>query len=439
MNHNPLKKLIIKQKQGQTIGIYSACSANPYVIEAVLKRGKQDDSCVLIESTANQCDQNGGYTGMTPLDFKNFVLSIAHNIQFNTQKLFLGGDHLGPLTWTHLTEKEAMQNAAILIQHYINAGFTKIHIDTSMRLKDDDPAICLSNQTIARRGAYLANVAEKAYQQLLLKEPSAIAPVYIIGSEVPIPGGATSGSTEIQVTKVKDFKETVETFKECFMSEGLEEAWDRVIGVVVQPGIEENDNGCIPYNRKQATTLTQAIGAYPNLIFEGHSTDYQTKYALRQLVEDGIAILKVGPALTFAMREALFALANIENELFYQEDIQPSNFKEVLEKEMLKNNNYWHKHYHGNELQLRIKRKFSFSDRCRYYMPMSSIEQTIETLIKNLKRTGIPLCLLSQYMPIQYTKVKEGMINNDPEALIIDRIMNTIDDYLYATKQQELI
>jgi len=207
----------------------------------------------------------------------------------------------------------------------------------------------------------------------------------------------------------------------------------------VQPGIEENDNGCIPYNRKQATTLTQAIGAYPNLIFEGHSTDYQTKYALRQLVEDGIAILKVGPALTFAMREALFALANIENELFYQEDIQPSNFKEVLEKEMLKNNNYWHKHYHGNELQLRIKRKFSFSDRCRYYMPMSSIEQTIETLIKNLKRTGIPLCLLSQYMPIQYTKVKEGMINNDPEALIIDRIMNTIDDYLYATKQQELI
>jgi len=439
MNHNPLKKLIIKQKQGQTIGIYSACSANPYVIEAVLKRGKQDDSCVLIESTANQCDQNGGYTGMTPLDFKNFVLSIAHNIQFNTQKLFLGGDHLGPLTWTHLTEKEAMQNAAILIQHYINAGFTKIHIDTSMRLKDDDPAICLSNQAIARRGAYLANVAEKAYQQLLLKEPSAIAPVYIIGSEVPIPGGATSGSTEIQVTKVKDFKETVETFKECFMSEGLQEAWDRVIGVVVQPGIEENDNGCIPYNRKQATTLTQAIGAYPNLIFEGHSTDYQTKYALRQLVEDGIAILKVGPALTFAMREALFALANIENELFYQEDIQPSNFKEVLEKEMLKNNNYWHKHYHGNELQLRIKRKFSFSDRCRYYMPMSSIEQTIETLIKNLKRIGIPLCLLSQYMPIQYTKVKEGMINNDPEALIIDRIMNTIDDYLYATKQQELI
>ena len=80
MNNNPLKKLVTLQKEGKAVGIYSACSANKYVIEATLKRGKQDNSCVLIESTANQCDQNGGYTGMTPLDFKNFVLEIADKV-----------------------------------------------------------------------------------------------------------------------------------------------------------------------------------------------------------------------------------------------------------------------------------------------------------------------------------------------------------------------
>ena len=61
MRENPLKKIVELQKQGKNVGIYSACSANQYVIEAVMKRGLSDGSCVLIESTANQCDQNGGY------------------------------------------------------------------------------------------------------------------------------------------------------------------------------------------------------------------------------------------------------------------------------------------------------------------------------------------------------------------------------------------
>ena len=42
-------------------------------------------------------------------------------------------------------------------------------------------------------------------------------------------------------------------------------------------------------------------------------------------------------------------------------------------------------------------------------------------------------------MPIQYTKVREGLLENNPEALIIDRIINTIDEYLYATNQKELL
>lgn len=441
MRQNPLKKIVELQKQGKNVGIYSVCSANGYVIEAALKRGMSDGSCVLIESTANQCDQNGGYTGMKPADFKKFVLDIAEKNGFDKDRIFLGGDHLGPLTFAYKDESEAMADAEELIRHYVGAGFTKIHIDTSMKLNSDDPNARLSDEIIAGRGARLAQVAEETYRKLLQSDPDAIPPVYIIGSEVPIPGGAVGGEDNgVQVTKVEDFRNTVQTFEKAFQAAGLDdEVWNRVIGVVVQPGVEEKDSGCTEYDRDKAKELTESIKDFPTLIFEGHSTDYQTKIKLRELIEDGVGILKVGPGLTFAMREAMFALENIERELLYGTDTEPSRFAETLDAAMLKDDKHWKKHYQGTELEIRLKRKYSFSDRCRYYMPVPDVEKASERLISNLRTTGVPLNLLSQFMPIQYTKVREGLLENDPVALIEDRITNTIDEYLYATHQKELM
>ena len=441
MRQNPLKKIVELQKQGKNVGIYSVCSANGYVIEAALKRGMSDGSCVLIESTANQCDQNGGYTGMKPADFKRFVLDIAEKNGFDKDRIFLGGDHLGPLTFAYKDESEAMADAEELIRHYVGAGFTKIHIDTSMKLNSDDPNARLSDEIIAGRGARLAQVAEETYRKLLQSDPDSIPPVYIIGSEVPIPGGAVGGEDNgVQVTKVEDFRNTVQTFEKAFQAAGLDdEVWNRVIGVVVQPGVEEKDSGCTEYDRDKAKELTESIKDFPTLIFEGHSTDYQTKIKLRELIEDGVGILKVGPGLTFAMREAMFALENIERELLYGTDTEPSRFAETLDAAMLKDDKHWKKHYQGTELEIRLKRKYSFSDRCRYYMPVPDVEKASERLISNVRTTGVPLNLLSQFMPIQYTKVREGLLENDPVALIEDRITNTIDEYLYATHQKELM
>ncbi|MEG0822991.1 MAG: class II D-tagatose-bisphosphate aldolase, non-catalytic subunit [Erysipelotrichaceae bacterium] len=436
---NPLKELVTKQKANKHVGIYSACSANEYVIKAVLKRGKSDNSCVLIEATANQCDQNGGYTGMKPIDFKNFVFKIAKEVGFDTNKLFLGGDHLGPLTWSKLNEKEAMINSKELIRAYVLAGFTKIHIDTSMRVGDDDTEISLSTSIIAKRGAILAKVAEDAYQELLKKDKNAIRPVYIVGSEVPIPGGAQEAEDKVQVTSVADLKATIDTFKEAFEALGLNSTWDDVIGIVVQPGVEYGDAEIIEYDAKAAKALTSALKEYPNLIFEGHSTDYQTKDELKAMVKDGIAILKVGPALTFAMREGLFNLCHIEEALYYGTDVPTSHFIDVLEESMLAKPNNWNKHYHGDDNKLRIARKYSFSDRARYYMPDPSVGSSIELLMKNLRSAPIPLTLLSQYMPIAYTKVREKQLTLDPEELLIDRIINCIDEYLYASNQSNLL
>lgn len=438
MPENSLKHIVEYQKAGNPVGIYSACSSNSFVIEAVLEEARDHNEVCLIESTANQVDQNGGYSGMTPADFKEFVLAKAKEIGCDPAKIYLGGDHLGPLTVAHLPEAEAMAYARTLVHDYVKAGFTKIHIDTSMKVADDDPNERLSDETIARRGAELARVCEDAYQELLKEDPNAVRPVYIVGSEVPIPGGATGDNSGMQVTRVEDFKNTVATFEKAFKDQGLEETWKDVIAVVVQPGVEEKDAGCTEYDRAKAAELMASIKEFPNIVFEGHSTDYQTKYKLRELVEDGVGVLKVGPGLTYGAREALFALAYIEENMFHGREEETSHFIDVLEKAMLETPKNWAKHYHGNENELWFKRKFSFSDRSRYYMPNPEVKAAMDKMFTNLRKEGINLAALSQFMPMQYTKVREGVLQNDPAELVKDRVKNTIDEYRFATHQNEL-
>jgi len=433
MKH-PLKSIVEAQKNGIPKGIYSACTANELVLEAVMERAKKDEEYVLIEATANQVNQYGGYTGMKPADFAKFVYNIAKKTEFPEEKIILGGDHLGPLTWKNQPAEKAMEEAKELIRQFVMAGFTKIHIDTSMHLADDDANARLDTEIIAERGAILADVAEKAYAQLKADNPNAVHPVYVVGSEVPIPGGSQEEEEGLQVTSVADFHETVEVFRKAYEKYNLEKAWENVIAVVVQPGVEFGDDMVHEYNRKAAADLANAIKKYPNLVFEGHSTDYQTPQALKEMVEDGIAILKVGPAFTFALREGLFALNLIENELFHgNSNVQLSGFMEVLEKAMLDNPENWKKHYHGDENKLRLSRKYSYSDRCRYYLPVKEVEDAIKVMFKNLNSVEIPLVLISQYMPIQYIKIRNGLLKNDPVSLVKDRVTNFIDDYIYAT------
>ena len=172
-----------------------------------------------------------------------------------------------------------MEEAEELIRQYVMAGFTKIHIDTSMKVASDDPEERLSDEIIARRGAVLAKTAEDAYKKLKKERPDAPHPVYIVGSEVPIPGGSQDEvDTGVQVTKVSDFQATVKAFQKAYEDQGLKDAWEYVIAVVVQPGVEEKDSGCTEYVREKAVNLMNAIKDYPDLIYEGHSTDYQTKF-----------------------------------------------------------------------------------------------------------------------------------------------------------------
>jgi D-tagatose-1,6-bisphosphate aldolase subunit GatZ/KbaZ len=429
---NALIEMVQQQKNGQPVGIYSACSANDWILQAVLQRAKANGQPALIEATANQVNQYGGYTGQKPRDFFESVQALAIRLDFPLDQLILGGDHLGPLTWAHLPEDQAMAEAEVLVRDYVLAGFTKIHLDTSMRLGDDDPAQPLSDTIIAQRGARLCSIAEAALAERRLNDPEAPAPVYIIGSEVPIPGGAQEAESGVHVTRPEDCRRTIAAFEQAFADLELDDAWSRVIGLVVQPGVEFSDSDVFAYERKKASDLARVLNDWPQGVFEGHSTDYQTRQALRDMVEDGIAILKVGPALTFALREVLFAMEEMEVEIYSGRSWPCSNFRAVLEQCMLENPQNWQKHYHGSAWQQRYARKYSYSDRARYYLPDHTVDQSIRILIDNLNRQPIPLTLLHQYLPLQYDAVRSGKMALNAESLILDHIGNTIDDYLYA-------
>lgn len=429
---NIFKEIIKNQKQGIPSGIVSICSANELVLEAAMENASENNTYVLIEATANQVNQFGGYTGMKPCDFRDFVYCLADKNKFDKSKIILGGDHLGPLTWVKENEAEAMAKAEVLIRDFVLAGFTKIHIDTSMKVASDPVNEKLSDETIARRGARLCKVAEEAYQQLQKENIDAKKPVYVIGSEVPIPGGAQEEEETVSVTKPDDFKTTVDVFKSEFEKLGLHEAWHNVVAVVVQPGVEFGDASVVEYDREKASDLISTLKDYENIVFEGHSTDYQTPEKLRQMVEDGVGILKVGPALTFALREALFSLSQIESEIVPAS--KRSYFIETLDEAMRENPENWIKHYHGSETEIKAKLKYSYSDRARYYLVVPDVKEAFNKLIYNLSRYEIGNNILSQYMPIQYNKVREGTLKKTPEALIKDRVKQCLSTYNYATE-----
>ena len=429
---NPLLAMVEKRNAGIKIGIPSYCTANDLAIEAILEQAKRFDEHVLIEGTANQINQFGGYTGMTPENFRDYVYEIADKVNFEREKIILGADHFGPLVWSDLPADEAMKNSKELVRLAVLAGFTKIHLDTSMKLGGDSLTERLSDDVIAERGATLLEECEKAYQELLKVNPNAMRPVYIIGSEVPIPGGTQEEDAGLQVTSVKDFETTIATYKQKFEAHGISERWQDVIAIVVQPGVEFGDKDIHQYDRYAARDLCNALKSHSNLVFEGHSTDYQPAEKLREMVEDGVGILKVGPALTFALREGLFALSMIERELIPEG--KRANFIDVLERVMLENPKNWQKHYHGSDEDKHIARKYSYSDRCRYYFSLPEIKSTIQKLFTNIDSIEVPAGMLRQFMPRQSKLVRDGKLSMKAAALVKYSVVECAEDYNYAVK-----
>jgi D-tagatose-1,6-bisphosphate aldolase subunit GatZ/KbaZ len=411
--------LLKENRAGKRRGIYSVCSPNRLVLEAAFAQAKQDESPLLIEATCNQVNQDGGYTGQTPAQFRDYVHTVAQESNFPTERLILGGDHLGPNPWRAQSAEAAMEKACAMVAAHAAAGFNKIHLDASMRCSDD-PRI-LANEEIAERAARLCEIAEASAPAASHK------PVYVIGTEVPTPGGAQE-EMEIEVTSTASLKETLDVHHRAFSRRNP--AWERIVGVVVQPGVEFGNETVADYVPAKAAELIQAILQQKGIVFEAHSTDYQTAESLRQLVSGHFGILKVGPELTFMLREGIFGLARIEEEWISGE--RRSEIRAIIERVMVENPENWKGYYHGDERQVRFARAYSLSDRIRYYWPNAEISKALARLLHNLHESPAPLPLVAQYLPRQAEAIRGGEIHNNPIAIIHHKVRESLARYAGA-------
>ena len=412
-----IEDLPLLHRQGKKIGVTSVCSAHPLVLKAALRHGRDTGITVLIEATCNQVNHLGGYTGMTPSDFAAMVETLAAAERCPGELIVLGGDHLGPNPWKDRNADEAIEQAEAMVDAYVRAGFRKIHLDASMGCKGEPMA--LDDHTVAERAARLAGVAERA-----AAESGGGNPIYIVGTEVPPPGGADHALDAITPTSPAAARQTHAVHAKAFQAAGLEDAFSRVIGLVVQPGVEFGNQNVIFYNRTKAKELTATLSELPSVIFEAHSTDYQGESPLRELVEDGFAILKVGPELTFKLREALYALDLIASDLVPgYGDRTLYHAMEGLMRSAPKN---WESHYHGNDAEKRVLRHYSYSDRIRYYWATPQAREACDLLFMALKGRIVPVTLFLQHLPSATAWAERAC---DGEEIAIDHIRQSIEAY----------
>ena len=385
---NRVAAVIAAHKRHGRGGIVSVCSAHPAVIRAAEELAREYGATLLLESTSNQVDQFGGYTGLTPAQF---IAQVKALLPADANPVF-GGDHLGPNRWQHLPSDEAMKNSEELIRHYVQAGYEKIHLDCSMSCAGD--LVPLPDATVAERAARLCCIAEDTRAAM----PGAVPLVYIIGTEVPVPGGAKEALDGVTPTTPDAARTTYAVHKDTFAAHGLgDDVWARVVALVVQPGVEFDHHGVEDYRPERATALSAVAHDFPHAVFEAHSTDYQTPQAFKDLVRDHFAILKVGPALTFAYREALFGLSQIAIELGLETDTDLIGEADTVMREAPAD---WQKYYHGDRREQRLLRAYSLSDRIRYYWTKPRLAKSVQELLDVLGTREIPLGVAHQYLPL---------------------------------------
>ena len=424
-----LQDVLLRNRQSGQGGVYAVCSAHPDVIAASIQQAIADDSVLHVESTSSQVNQFGGYTGLTPKSFSEWIHGAAQRAGLPAARVLLGGDHLGPFPWRTETAHSALEKASQLVRDCVLSGYQKIHLDASMPCADDGTTV-LAEQTVAERAAILCRTAENAYREL---PPGSPRIVYVIGTEVPAPGGESDGAHAPEITTPEHVRGTLEIFQRAFAKQGLSTAWDRVVALVVQPGVEFGSDLVFNYDRAKTRSLSETLSAHPGIIYEAHSTDYQNPKSLAQLVQDRFAILKVGPWLTFAYREAVLALTAIERELLNaRSGICLSQVRETLESAMFSNPGYWRSYYHGDEIEIRRQLIYSYSDRCRYYWTDPAVQKEIAQLLHNLAAQPIPSTLISQFLPLEYDAMRQGTLDATPENIVREHIRRVLRIYSRA-------
>ena len=146
------------------------------------------------------------------------------------------------------------------------------------------------------------------------------------------------------------------------------------------------------------------------------------------LVRDHFAILKVGPGATFALRETLWALADLARDYLGDAAVP---LKRVVLDTMRENPRYWQSYY-TDASRRQFDLQYSLSDRIRYYWADEAVQRACAHLLAQLASGPLPLSLLSQYLPRQFARVREGRLANEVHAVLFDGVAEVVRHYASA-------
>lgn len=403
---SPLRDIIAQNRAGRTVAITSVCSAQPDVLRASIAMAERLDRQVVIEATSNQVNQDGGYTGITPAAFIGFVHGLADETGADRARITFGGDHLGPQAWRSMDAASAMAKAEVLVRDYVQAGFGKIHLDCSEGCAGD-PAQ-LGDDVTAARSAQLARVCCDAGDDLL----------FVVGTEVPPPGGARMDEHgDIPPTQTAAARATLAAHDAAFGDMvGL------IGGLVVQPGVEFSPTAVHAMPMDRDPHLLDALIDHPNVCLEAHSTDYQDPAVFPRLADLGFAFQKVGPALTFAYRKALYALDQLRD--------PNGTLQATMEQVMLADPSKWQGHYTGNAEALYQQRHFGLADRIRYYWPHPDAQSAVTALKQTFVHT-LPDNALAKVFDIDVLDRAEVLQGSQCQRLIDAQIEIALQPYFF--------
>ena len=406
-----LRRIIAQNRAGAVAAIPSVCSAHPDVLRAALRLAQRLDRPIVIEATSNQVNQDGGYTGMTPAGFISFVNVLADQTKTDRTRIIFGGDHLGPQAWRKQPVAQAMEKARVMVAAYAAAGFTKIHLDCSEGCATEP--LQLTDAVTVPRAATLARTCV------------ALAPdtMFVVGTEVPPPGGARADEHgDIAPTTPAAARATLDAHMAAFADIG------RIGGLVVQPGVEFSPMQVHPLPMARDPGLRLAVAHHSSVTLEAHSTDYQHPGVFPRLAELGFAFQKVGPALTFAWRQAVYALDLLQQSAGWGDlTVQPE-----MERLMLADPRHWQGHYHGTPADQRLMRHFGLADRIRYYWPQDSAVRVVDRLLDRLAGRNLPTPLLWQAFSDPVLTLAETIPGPRPRALLLAQVQAALAPYFFG-------
>lgn len=357
---NHLLQIVRAVRQQIGPAIPAVASVLPDVIAAGLRQAREHGLPALIEAPAEEVNQFGGHSGLTPADFAALVQDVAHSHGLDAVPLILGADGLGPGLWPGLDPSAAMTHAERMVADFAAAGFNRLQFHAL-----DAPGI-----------ARLVSVAET-------HAPPRHPPVYAL------PAGGDPASS---VTSPEDLAEALTRHEAAFAEADLAGAWRRVHTMSVRFGMGFTPAHVERFDIEQPDQLSAVLRDHDRIALEAEAVDYQSARVCADLTRRNVAVLKLGPSLSFAWREALYGLSHVHA---WSEG--GPHISERMEALMLADPAMWQQDGRGPAGHSRLLRHFGFTDRIRHYWSKAGAE--LAALCDSMEASGLHLPLLLQYLP----------------------------------------